>query len=164
MKGFKPDPLIRRPMQWSGERHAGFSSHRPWQELHPEWRQAHAAVQSTDPTSLLALYRRLIRLRSSRPALRRGRLTAVASTDARVWAALRELPEERLLVVINLSDEPIADYSLAPPDGAWVAASVAGEILQRAEVTGAPTAAWTPLAQLAANTTYVIELQPESPD
>ena len=64
----------RTPMPWSAEAmHAGFSNVDPWLPLGAD----HAALavdrQEADPTSMLALTRRLVALRAAHPALRCGR-------------------------------------------------------------------------------------------
>jgi cyclomaltodextrinase / maltogenic alpha-amylase / neopullulanase len=53
---------------------------------------------------LLAFYRQAVRLRHDHPALRRGRLVRVQARDG-VYAYLRYLDDERLLVVLNGADE-----------------------------------------------------------
>ena len=115
MVGAKPDERIRTPMQWDDSRLAGFTSAaRAWQPLNDAAHIASANVdaQSGDPDSLLSHYRDLIHLRNGNSALRRGGLTAVDSTDRGIYAFLRHDDQQRLLVLVNLSDEPIAGFSL----------------------------------------------------
>lgn len=158
MSGNKPDPQIRRPMQWSDARYAGFSTHRPWQQLDPGFERTHVAGQTADAASLLSLYRRLIRLRSARPALRSGAAEPVAATDPRVWALERRRGPERLLTIVNLGEEPVAGYGLEAPGGAWTVPPGARELLHGVELDPPNGALWTPLDTLEPRATYVIEL------
>ncbi|MFO0837402.1 MAG: alpha-amylase family glycosyl hydrolase [Phycisphaerae bacterium] len=58
--------------------------------------------------SLLEEYRRLIALRRSSVALRRGQYVSVRASDGAVWAFLRDAPaQQQLLVVINLKSVPV---------------------------------------------------------
>lgn len=115
MAGSKPDERIRSPMQWDKSASAGFSvGENLWQPLQDAENLsfANVAEQSDDPDSLLSHYRRLIHLRSAHSALRRGRLTAVESSQRGVYAFLRYDDEQTLLVVINLDDEPATGFKL----------------------------------------------------
>jgi alpha-glucosidase len=97
----------RTPMQWNATRHAGFSEVEPWLPLPETAQRENVENQRRDPTSFLSLYRRLITLRRSQPALQRGAYRPLyAREDA--WLFLRELGEERILVALNMSDEPTA--------------------------------------------------------
>jgi len=69
---------------------------------------ANVASQRADPTSLLSLYRQLIRLRQRWQPLRRGTtevLVGMPHGDA-VLALQRRAGEQRLLVLHNLTDQP----------------------------------------------------------
>ncbi len=97
----------RTPMQWDASAHAGFSIAEPWLPVAPDFHSRNVKDERHDPASLLNLYRRLIRLRRLRPALAAGAYRAVAPTGDLLlfW---RELGGERILVVLNLGDAPIA--------------------------------------------------------
>ena len=94
----------RTPMQWIGAADGGFSRGTPWLPLvDPELRNV--AEQSADPTSLLALYRRLIAARRASPALQRGGHRSFFDVAPEVMTWLRESDEERVLCVLNLGGE-----------------------------------------------------------
>jgi maltose alpha-D-glucosyltransferase/alpha-amylase len=101
---------VRTPMQWSGNRNAGFSDANP-QRLYlpvisdPEYRYEAVNVESQEhnPSSLLWWVRRLVNLRRRHPAFGRGGLTTVDSGNPKVLAFSREYDGERLLVAANLS-------------------------------------------------------------
>ncbi len=138
--GSKPDPNIRTPMPWNGgEAGGGFTTGTPWRPFAAGREQANVAAQYHDPGSLLTDYRRLIHLRASSPALRRGTIKVLDSGagNEQLLAFIREAGSERMLVVHNLgaSDASAgpwrlraraAELVLATADGA--AARVAGGI------------------------------------
>lgn len=77
MRGGKPDPNIRRPMQWSGANHAGFTSGTPWKAPQDEYRKNNVARQMRNPRSLWNHYRNLLRLRTGHPGLAMGKFKRI---------------------------------------------------------------------------------------
>jgi alpha-glucosidase len=63
------------------------------------------AAQQDDPASMLALYRHLLALRRSEPALAIGTYVPVAATDA-VLVYERRHAGRRLLIALNFASEP----------------------------------------------------------
>ncbi len=130
--GAKPDPNIRTPMPWNDhEAGGGFTTGTPWRPFATGREQANVAAQSRDPGSLLAHYRRLLHLRASSPALRRGTIAVLeqGASNKQVLAFLREEDGERMLVVHNLG---AADASAGP----WNLHASAAKLVQ-ATVKGA---------------------------
>jgi len=113
MPGKKPDEDLRLPMQWSGDPNAGFSTGAPWRAVDSGYLQVNAALQANDPASLLSHYRTLIALRHQHPALRTGATTLVKPSVSTLFASLRTSAEEQILVLINLSDEPVQAFTLS---------------------------------------------------
>jgi alpha-glucosidase len=94
----------RTPMQWDASPTGGFTSGTPWLPLvDPQTRNV--ADQAADPGSLLSLYRRLIAVRSESAALARGSHRSIFGVGREVLAWLREADDERVLVLVNISDE-----------------------------------------------------------
>jgi oligo-1,6-glucosidase len=93
----------RTPMQWNGDRGAGFTSGTPWIGVNPNHRWLNAALQREDPGSIYHLYRRLIALRHSEPILRRGDFALLDVDNEDVYAFRRRLGSTELRVVANLS-------------------------------------------------------------
>ena len=172
MTGTKPDERIRTPMRWSmDEPAAGFSAVDPWQALSDDAPEVNVATQSDDPDSLLATYRDLVRVRNATPALRRGATTLVEGGAEPVIAWLRTTADETLLVVVNVSDEPVDAYGLVLDGG-----PLCGQVTARLVGTiggdpGATPAApqvtvaggldgYEPLPVLAPRSGYVIALEP----
>ena len=117
MSGAKPDERIRTPFPWNDDPNtAGFTTaDEPWQSLSDGYQDANVAVQSSESDSLLDVYKRLIHLRHSHPALRYGELLPLESSDARVYGYLRRLDDQFIMIVVNLSDEEVTEYNLHVP-------------------------------------------------
>lgn len=116
MDGTKPDPEIRRPMQWDGTANAGFTSGRPWKAVDGGFRARNVAGQSAGSGTLLSWYRRLVHLRDAEPALRRGAYASVPASEASVMAFLRQYEGEALLVAVNTSARAVGAASLLVPE------------------------------------------------
>lgn len=101
---------VRTPMQWSGDRNAGFSRANP-QSLYlpviidPEYQYESVNVenQQNNPNSLLWWMKRLISLRKRHKVFGRGSLQFLHPENRKALAFIREYEDERVLVVANLS-------------------------------------------------------------
>ena len=107
MIGQKPDENIRKPMQWSAESQAGFTTGQAWQAPNANFAQANVADQQLEDNSLLKHYQKWIRLRTDYPALSTGTYQEVNSTTAAVFSYLRQHQESNsnLLIVHNTGSE-----------------------------------------------------------
>ena len=101
---------VRTPMQWSGDRNAGFSGANRQRLFLPvitdpeyHFEAINVDTQQANPQSLLWWMKRLIALRKQHPALGRGSLTFLHPENRRIVAFVRELDSERILVVANMS-------------------------------------------------------------
>ena len=99
---------------------AGFSTVEPWLPLNPDWQRRNVAAQEEDPASMLHLYRRLLAVRRSTPALALGALR-LHPAPPDVLAYEREYEGQRVFVALNLGSAP-RDLMLPP-------GTAAGEIL-----------------------------------
>ena len=107
----------RTPMQWDASPGGGFSAGEPWLPLVDPARRS-VAAQAADPGSLLHLYRRLLALRRSSPAMRHGALELLSDLPRDVLGWTRERDSERLLVLANMGDRPaVVDASGVAPRG-----------------------------------------------
>ena len=101
---------VRTPMQWSGDRNAGFSDANP-QKLYlpaiidPEYHfgTVNVEAQQSNPNSLLWWMKRIIALRKRYQAFGRGTIEFLYPDNRKVLAFLREYNDETILVVVNLS-------------------------------------------------------------
>lgn len=174
MQGMKPDENIRLPMQWNAEANAGFTTGKPWRAPDANYKEVNMDAQTNDANSLLSHYRALIQLRNAHSALRTGTYTEVKSNNPSVYAALRMDDDETILVVINLSGQPITDYALTLKDkvladGVYGAESLLGvEQVQGGalsaskgpEVTRGVFENYKPINELNPFSTLIVKLQP----
>jgi maltose alpha-D-glucosyltransferase/alpha-amylase len=102
---------VRTPMQWNGDRNAGFSSADPAALYLPVvvdpvfgYQAVNVEAQQRVPGSLLNWMRRIIRVRRSHdPIFGRGSLEFLHPANRRVLAYLREHGGRSILCVANLS-------------------------------------------------------------
>jgi maltose alpha-D-glucosyltransferase/alpha-amylase len=101
---------VRTPMQWSADRNAGFSAADPERLYLPlisnpvyGYHSVNEEAQRRSDHSLLSWTKRLIRVRQSCRAFGRGRIELLRPPNHRVFAYVRELGNEKVLVVNNLS-------------------------------------------------------------
>ena len=101
---------VRTPMQWSGDRNAGFSRASPAKLfspviMDPVWgyEAINVEAQQSDPSSLLNWMRNMISLRKLFSVFGRGTLTFLHPDNRKVLAYIRELGDQRVLCIANLS-------------------------------------------------------------
>jgi alpha-glucosidase len=99
-KGLGRDPE-RTPMPWDGTAGHGFTTGKPWLPFGTQ--DVDVAAQTADPQSMLNLYRRLIALRKTSPALLHG-ATAKVHADGAVLSYERRSPEQHLAIHLNLGE------------------------------------------------------------
>jgi alpha-glucosidase len=101
--GLGRDPE-RTPMQWEAGVNAGFSAAEPWLPIAADASTVNVAIQAADPASILSLYRALIRLRRTEPALSVGDYHP-RRADESVLCYERQYEDQHLLVALNMSGE-----------------------------------------------------------
>jgi maltose alpha-D-glucosyltransferase/alpha-amylase len=101
---------VRTPMQWTGDRNAGFSQANGQALYFPvvtdpeyHYQAVNVQVQQANPQSLLWWMKRLIALRKRHPAFGRGTLEFLSPDNRKVLAFIRRTEDETILVVANLS-------------------------------------------------------------
>ena len=97
----------RTPMQWDGGVNAGFSETGPWLAVNPNAPQINAVDQIKDPDSVFHHYRRLIQLRHDEPVIQIGEFDMLLPDDERVVVYTRTMADEQLLVLANVTSEPV---------------------------------------------------------
>jgi glycosidase len=101
----------RCPMPWDETANAGFTAPdvEPWLPFAPGHETRNVAAQRDDPGSMLALTRRLLRLRRAHPALAEGVHRSVEGTPDGTFSFVRSLDgaaRPAVLVALNLTGEP----------------------------------------------------------
>ncbi|WP_223067813.1 glycoside hydrolase family 13 protein [Paenibacillus caui] len=104
----------RTPMQWSAGPKAGFTTGTPWISVNPNYTRINAEQSMADPDSIFHYYKRLIQLRKQHDVIVYGDYILLGEEDEQVYAYLRSLKNDRLLVVLNFFEAP-AEFTL-PPD------------------------------------------------
>ncbi len=101
---------VRTPMQWSGDRNAGFSRAVPAKLfspviMDPVWgyEAINVEAQQSDPSSLLSWMRNMISLRKLFQVFGRGTLRFLHPENRKVLAYVREDAHQTILCVANLS-------------------------------------------------------------
>ncbi|MEO8510744.1 MAG: maltose alpha-D-glucosyltransferase [Chloroflexota bacterium] len=101
---------VRTPMQWTGDRNAGFSradAHALYSPLISDpvygYQAVNVEAQQRVPGSLLNWMKRIIRVRRAHPVFGRGTLEFLDPKNRRVLVYLRELDGSTILCVANLS-------------------------------------------------------------
>lgn len=166
MTGGGKDEYKRTPMQWSAEANAGFTTGTPWIEVNADYPTVNVAAEAQSVDSLLNYYIELIRLRNAHTSLLQGDTYPVSATSSSVYSLLRVRGAEVMLVVINLGEEQVSDYSLSLAQGPLSGEYRGSTILGQGEPAGLTANAkggfedYTPLASLPGNSSLVIQLEP----
>jgi oligo-1,6-glucosidase len=105
----------RTPFQWSDQPFAGFSSVTPWMPVNPNFSFINRDNQEGSLTSVLNYFRSMVELRKSNQTLVYGRYVPCRTLSDSCFAYFRENEQEKLLVVLNFSnDQLILEDSLIP--------------------------------------------------
>ncbi|MBS0643868.1 MAG: DUF3459 domain-containing protein [Proteobacteria bacterium] len=99
------DPA-RTPMPWDASRNGGFTDAEPWLPLNTDFATRNVSLLSSDPGSILALYRRLIALRRQRRALHAGGFRLIGSDNDVLLFERAHAAEPIMLVALNFADAP----------------------------------------------------------
>jgi alpha-glucosidase len=106
----KRDPVgrdgCRSPMQWSDARNGGFSSSATTWLPCGDFEAVNVARQLNDPHSMLSLYRRLIELRKSTPALIEGGYRELDNAPEDCLVFHRDTAKQHIVVALNFTAEP----------------------------------------------------------
>ncbi|HET7466829.1 MAG TPA: maltose alpha-D-glucosyltransferase [Candidatus Dormibacteraeota bacterium] len=101
---------VRTPMQWSGDRNAGFSDANRQRVYLPvvtdpeyHYEAINVEAQAGNPHSLLSWMKRVIALRKRHRAFGRGTLELLRPENRKVLAFVRRYESEQILCVANLS-------------------------------------------------------------
>jgi len=103
---------VRTPMQWDDSKNAAFSDAPEDQLYEPlidkgdfAYHKVNVAAEERDPNSLLSKMKHLIGVRKSHPILAVGDYKFLAKDHKETLVILREMKNEHLLCILNLSDQ-----------------------------------------------------------
>jgi maltose alpha-D-glucosyltransferase/alpha-amylase len=101
---------VRTPMQWNGDRNAGFSRTDPQALYLPlvidpayHYHAINVETQRRVPSSLLNWMRRLIAIRKRYPVFGRGTIEFLHPSNLAILAYIRSYEDQTILVINNLS-------------------------------------------------------------
>ncbi|NMB02713.1 MAG: alpha-glucosidase [Firmicutes bacterium] len=92
----------RTPMQWSGEKNAGFTTGEPWLGINKNYRRVNLESQLNDPNSIRNMYKTMISLRAGSNILKAGSFDAI-EIKKELFVYRRSTEEGSLLVLLNFS-------------------------------------------------------------
>lgn len=116
------DHALRGPMSWTADpKTAGFTSAKPFRAPANNVADHNVDSEQWQDDSLLLLYRNLIQLRNSEPALRHGSQEALASGSNKIYAFRRTAGNEQIIVAINYGDNTQTLATPALANGHWQA-------------------------------------------
>ena len=105
-------------MQWDDTKYAGFSKHTPWLGVNENYTKINVKAEENDSTSILNFYKKLVSIRLSNEALRRGNLEFLFESSNTIFSYKIELEKEEFVCISNFSksfetiDFPFSDYNV----------------------------------------------------
>jgi len=133
----------RTPMQWTSGTNAGFTTGKPWLPVPASAGTHNVASEEKDANSILSVYRHLLQMRHTEPALIEGDYISVNNDDSNVYAYMRRYKNEAMLVVLNFSNaKRTVKFDLAPQG--FASAKAAKTLSSSASESGGTTIALEP--------------------
>ena len=111
----------RTPNQWANAANAGFSPEgvKTWLPVNPDYAEGiNVADQEGEPDSMLNFYRRVLAMRRENPALIVGEYQPVKEEAEEYLAYVRLSPEQRCLIVNNMTGQPVVASFVLPVESA----------------------------------------------
>ena len=93
----------RTPMPWDTSENAGFTIGTPWLALNPNYNKINVADQLKREDSVFHYYQKLIKLRKEYEIIVYGKYELLLPDDEHIFAYVRTLGNQKLLVVCNFS-------------------------------------------------------------
>lgn len=97
----------RTPMHWDDSTNARFTTGTPWIKVNPNYKWINAKAQINDPNSVFNYYKKLIQLRKQHEIIVYGDYELLLPDSEEIYAFIRKLGEERLLIVCNFTDKQV---------------------------------------------------------
>ena len=100
----------RTPMQWCGEKNAGFTTGTPWLKVNSNYPEINVEKQEKDADSVLNYYRSLVAVRKSpeyKNVFTYGEFAPEYADTATVMGYYRFDGEKRMLVVANFGKDAV---------------------------------------------------------
>lgn len=97
----------RTPVQWNGDKNAGFTTGKPWVKVNENYREINAEKALEDPDSLFYHYQKLIRLRKKYPVISEGLYIPAETKTKNIFTHRRKYKEQEILAIHNFSKEQL---------------------------------------------------------
>ena len=102
----------RTPMQWNGEKNAGFTTGIPWYKINPNYFRINVESDKASEKSIFKYYQRLIKLRHNEEILTKGNYEELLRDDKNIFAYKRNLNRKSWLIIVNMTDNILSLKSL----------------------------------------------------
>ena len=100
----------RTPVQWSGEKYAGFSTVEPWYLVNSNYKEINVEAEEKDPNSVLNFYKKVIKERNeNKETAIYGEFKMMYNSDNHILAYKKIAEKDELFVVVNLSKKTLSD-------------------------------------------------------
>ena len=96
----------RTPMQWSGDKNAGFTTAKPWLKVNGNYEQVNVQAELGKQDGVLSFWKEMIAMRKSNAVLAEGEFAPIYE-GREVYAFTRTLGEKKLLSVCNMSAKTV---------------------------------------------------------
>ena len=113
----------RTPVQWTGGKYAGFSTHEPWYTVNPNYTTVNVEAAMQDENSIWYFYKRILALRQEyKDSAVYGKFEIKRLRDKQlfVYDKIAEDGKSKLTVIANISKKPVSARKIAkyvPSDG-----------------------------------------------
>lgn len=111
----------RTPNQWANTANGGFSPEgaKTWLPVNPNYAEGvNVADQENDPNAMLNFYRRVLAMRRENPALIVGEYQPVKEEAEEYLSYVRLSPDQRCLIVHNMTAQPVVASFALPVESA----------------------------------------------
>ncbi|GAA0872869.1 oligo-1,6-glucosidase [Gangjinia marincola] len=97
----------RTPMQWDASAYAGFSDHKPWLQINPNYKSVNVAAAEDSVDSILQFYKEMISLRKEYSTLVYGDFKDLAPEHLQLFVYVRKDEAAEFLILHNFSEEEV---------------------------------------------------------
>ena len=97
----------RTPMQWSGEKEAGFTEGSAWLKVPENYTYINAEAEEKEEDSILSYYKQLIQLRKEKDVIADGAIVFLHQENTEVLAYRRFLCGQEIVVYNNLTGHEV---------------------------------------------------------